>query len=84
MFPCETQDSQGICVGVTVCVHTTTYVWLGPFVTPASPSADSTALSYVLQPSLPCARGCSYLNAASDSCGHPFCDQMVLEASGGE
>lgn len=24
-----------------------------------------------------------YLNAASDSCGHPFCDQMVLEASGG-
>jgi hypothetical protein len=24
-----------------------------------------------------------YLNAASDSCGHPFCDQMVLESSGG-
>lgn len=24
-----------------------------------------------------------YLNAASDSCGHPFCDQMVLSASGG-
>ncbi len=25
----------------------------------------------------------SYMNAGSDSCGHPFCDQMVLEASGG-
>lgn len=25
----------------------------------------------------------SYLNAASDSCGHPFCDQMVLSAAGG-
>ena len=26
---------------------------------------------------------CSYLNAASEGCGEPFCDQMVLSAEGG-